>query len=152
MGMLSRFVFLELIIHFRVPASVKGRWVRASRAAGLKLTDYVVQAVEAYMQQQVARIVIPDALDFSALKLRRDTDGMVSFDMSVIERVCKESGIPIEAFLESSEDNLAALVMGWYQAHIEKGGDTDSVAEDLISEVRAEDAAGQNYSHAPGQA
>ena len=32
------------------------------------------------------------------------------------------------------------------------GGGRDPVAEDLIAEVRAEDAAGQHYSHAPGRA
>ena len=40
----------------------------------------------------------------------------------------------------------------WYSAHRAAGGAPDHVAEDLLSEVRAEDAAGQPYSHQPGRA
>jgi len=32
------------------PAATKGRWVRASRAAGMRLTEWIVDAVEAHMQ------------------------------------------------------------------------------------------------------
>lgn len=39
------------LVHLRVPASMKGRWVQASRAKGMRLTDYIVQAVE----RQIAR-------------------------------------------------------------------------------------------------
>ncbi len=45
----------DSLIHLRVPAATKGRWVRASRAAGQRLTDYITCAVEAYMQQQLDR-------------------------------------------------------------------------------------------------
>ena len=38
------------------------------------------------------------------------------------------------------------------RAHRAAGGDADPVAEDLLAEVRAEDAAGQLYSHKPGRA
>ena len=52
-------------IHLSVPAATKGRWVRASRAAGLRLTDYIFNAGEAYMQQQLTEIAIPDDVSFS---------------------------------------------------------------------------------------
>ena len=42
------------------------------------------------------------------------------------------------------------VLRGKHGDHI--GGERDAVADDLIAEVRAEDAAGQPYSHAPGQA
>ena len=34
-------------IHLRVPAETKGRWVRQSREEGKKLTDWIVEKVEA---------------------------------------------------------------------------------------------------------
>ncbi|WP_288076579.1 hypothetical protein [Pseudomonas sp.] len=143
----------ELVpIHLRVPAATKGRWVRASRAAGMRLTDYITSAVEAYMQQQLARVAIPDGLDFSDLKLAREPDGSVSFDWRVIERICAASGLPVELLSDSTEDNVAGLLIGWYQAHRQRGGVVDPVAEDLMGEVLAEDVAGQHASHAPGRA
>lgn len=36
----------EAVIHIRVPADQKGRWVRASRAEGKKLSDWIVERVE----------------------------------------------------------------------------------------------------------
>lgn len=41
---------MDALIHLRVPAATKGRWVRASRAADQRLSDYITCAVEAYMQ------------------------------------------------------------------------------------------------------
>ena len=142
----------ESLIHLRVPASVKGRWVRASRAAGLRLTDYITSAVETYMQQQLTRVAIPEGLDFADLRLARDADGAVSFDWSVIERICQASNLPVELLRDGPEDNVAGLITHWYMAHRQRGGAVDPVAEDLIAEVRAEDAAGQHVSHAPGRA
>lgn len=104
------------------------------------------------MQQQIAKICIPDDLSFSDLRLARDTDGAVSFDWAVIERICQASGMPVELLREGPEDNVAGLLIGWYCAHRERGGAADPVAEDLLAEVRAEDAAGHAYSHAPGRA
>jgi len=37
----------DALIHLRVPAATKARWVRESRSAGLRLTGWVVAAVEA---------------------------------------------------------------------------------------------------------
>ncbi|AQZ95447.1 hypothetical protein BVH74_12110 [Halopseudomonas phragmitis] len=142
----------ESLIHLRVPAATKGRWVRASRAVGLRLTDYITQAVEAYMQQQLTRVAIPDDIEFSDLKLARDPDGAVSFDWAVIERICHASGLPLEMMRDAPEDNVASLIIGWYQAHRADGGAADPVADDLIAEAMAEDAAGQQFSHQPGRA
>lgn len=142
----------DATIHLRVPAATKGRWVRASRAAGQRLGDYITSAVEAYMQQQLARVAIPDDLEFADLRLARDADGAVSFDWAVIERICLASNMPVELLREGPEDNVSSLLIGWYCAHRERGGSVDPVAEDLLAEVRAEDAAGQAFSHAPGRA
>lgn len=140
------------LIHLRVPAATKGRWVRASRAAGMRLTDWIINAVEAHMQQQMARVVIPDDLTFSDLKLARDPDGAVSFEWAVIERICEASGLPVEVLRDGPEDNVGGLITTWYRAHRQHGGEPDPVAEDLIAEVLIEDAAGQPFSHQPGRA
>ena len=75
-----------LPIHLNVPAATKGRWVRASRAAGRRLSDFIVDAVEAYMQQQLTKIAIPDDVSFSDLHLARDPDGGISLDWAPIGR------------------------------------------------------------------
>ena len=142
----------DSLIHLRVPAAVKGRWVRASRSAGMKLTDYIVDAVEAYMQQQMTRITIPNDVKFTDLKLQRDADGAVSFDWTPIERICRASGLDAALLRDGAEDNVSALIMGWYRAHIDAGGERDAVQDDLIAEAITEDAAGQHYSHEPGRA
>lgn len=50
----------DSLIHLRVPAATKARWVRASRSAGMRLTDWITEAVETQMQQQLTKITIPD--------------------------------------------------------------------------------------------
>lgn len=37
----------DAFVHLRVPAGTKARWVRESRAAGMRLTEWLVQRVEA---------------------------------------------------------------------------------------------------------
>lgn len=104
------------------------------------------------MQQQLTRLAIPDDIDFAALHLARDADGAVSFDWAVIERICRANNLPVELLREGPEDNLAGLLIGWYSAHRNAGGAPDAVAEDLLAEVQAEDAAGQAFSYEPGRA
>ena len=142
----------DALSHLRVPAATKARWVRESRAAGMRLTDWIVQRVEAQPMENT-KISIPLGMSFSELRLERaPKTGDVSFDTSVIERIEAESGLPVGFFMGQHEDALAALITTWYSAHRAAGGDSDPVAEDLIAEVQAEDAAGQHYSHAPGMA
>ena len=143
----------DALIHLRVPASLKARWVRESRAAGMRLTDWIVSKVEAQPMHKSTPISIPIGMSFSALRLARDPQtGDVSFDTSVIERIERESGLPAGFFMEQHEDAVAGLITTWYSAHRAAGGAPDPVADDLLAEVRAEDAAGQHYSHAPGKA
>lgn len=40
----------DSLVHLRIPAGTKARWVRSSRAAGMRLTDWIVDAVEAHRQ------------------------------------------------------------------------------------------------------
>ncbi len=98
------------------------------------------------------RIQIPDDLHFADLRLGRKTDnGNITFSIEIIERVCAASGIDTELVL-SCEDNVSELIVGWYAAARQAGEPPDPVAEELLAEVRAEDTAGQSYSHQPGRA
>lgn len=143
----------DALIHLRVPAATKARWVRESRAAGMRLTDWIVSKVEAQPMKQITPISIPHGMVFADLRLARDPQtGDVSFDTVVIERIEAESSLPAGFFMSQDEDALASLLTAWYSAHRAGGGAVDQVAEDLLSEVRAEDMAGQRYSHAPGRA
>lgn len=54
----------ESLIHLRVSAARKGRWVRASRAAGMRLSGWGIHAVEAQMQQ-LTRLAIHDEIHFA---------------------------------------------------------------------------------------
>ena len=143
----------DAFVHMRVPASLKARWVRESRAAGMRLTDWIVQRVEAQPMKQITPISIPAGMVFADLRLARAPQtGNVSFDTAVIERIEAESSLPAGFFMSQDEDALASLITTWYERHIAAGGARDPVADDLIAAVRAEDVAGQRYSHAPGRA
>ncbi len=37
------------VIHISVPRAIKARWVKASQARGLKLTDWIIERIEARM-------------------------------------------------------------------------------------------------------
>ncbi len=144
----------ETLIHLRVPASLKARWVRESRAEGIRLTEWIVQRVESTSMNKPTptTLEIPEGLRFSELKLAHDADGNVSFNWAPIERICRANSLDIALFQCGPEDNLAAMLTAWYRAHLAAGGRPDPVYEDLIGEVRFEDGAGQITSHAPGRA
>jgi len=118
----------------------------------MKLSDWLVERVEAQPMKKLVAIVIPDDVPFSALKLARDADGAVSFDWAPIERICAASGLDVGLLRDQPEDALAEVLTVWYRQHLAAGGAPDPVYVDLIGEVAAEDAAGQPYSHAPGRA
>jgi len=143
----------DSLIHLRVPAATKARWVRASRAASLRLTDWIVQRVEAAtMPQQQTSIVVPEGTEFSSLRLARDPSGDVSFDLAAIVRIEQASGLPEGFFMAQPEGALAGLIVHWYNIHRASGGAPDPVADDLIAEARIEDERGGGISHQPGRA
>lgn len=143
----------DALIHLRVPAELKARWVRESRAAGMRLTDWIVQRVEAQQMKKITPIAIPDGLTFADLRLARNPKtGDVSFDTAIIERIEAASGLPTGFFMGQPEDAVAELITAWYAHHIAAGGARDAVADELLAEVRAEDNAGQPYSHKAGLA
>lgn len=96
------------------------------------------------------RIQIPDGLDFADLELTREADGSVTFNLDVIEHIREASGLPADAF--DDENDLASLIIGWYTAHLELGGEPNEAADELIAEAAAEEGAGQPFSLPPGRA
>lgn len=143
----------DALIHLRVPAATKAAWVRESRAAGMRLTDWIVARVERPMPQPKAiAISIPVDLSFSALQLSRTPDGEIEFDWEPIRVICEASGIPVETFSESDEDAVTGLLVQWYRHHLAAGGEPDAVMADMIAETGIEDAHGQHVSHQPGRA
>jgi len=129
----------DSIIHLRVPDVLKARWVRASRTAGMRLTDWIVQHVEAAMSNSLP--------PFAALGYAREPDGDLSFDQAAIEQAASALGLPID-----TEDQVCALIVVWYQIALDRGEPADPVAEDLRAEMRAEDERGAGVSHTPGRA
>lgn len=95
---------------------------------------------------------IPDDLEFSALELKRDPDGAVSFRWDVIERLCVDSGIDPAIFKDGPEDNVSQLIVAWYREHLARGGARDAVQDDLIAEAADEDDFGAGLSYEPGRA
>ena len=73
----------ESLIHLRVPAATKGRWVRASRAAGMRLTDWITSKVEKEMARQTYKgldgVVIECDLSQASSLVRYSTDGGQTF-------------------------------------------------------------------------
>jgi len=107
--------------------------------------------MEEVVKMKLVRVRIPDSLQFSDLQLTRDADGMVSFDWSPIEQICTASALDVTDFRDGPEDNVAGLIIQWYQMQRQYGGPTDPVAEDIIAETRLEDERG-SPSHTPGRA
>ncbi len=92
------------------------------------------------MEQRKAKVVIPENLSFSDLGLKRLDTGKIEFDWNVIKQICESSeGLPLEHLEEGPEDNVVGLILGWYMVIRENGGESDPVAEELVSEVMKED-------------
>ena len=140
------------LIHLNVPKALKGRWVQASRSEGKKLSDWIIDIVEQHMEQRLVNISIPDDLNFKDLKLGIEADGSYSFDLKVIERICKESNLPLSMITDAPEDNVASLIIRWYELHLQHGGEPDPVMAHSLDEVLAEEKAGQSFSYPAGQA
>lgn len=104
------------------------------------------------MGKNLLQISIPNKVNFADLKLARDSEGTLSFDVATIEAICAASGIESEVFMETHEDNVAGLIIGWYQAHIANGGEPDATAEDLMLEAKLEDQYGGGFSLPAGRA
>jgi hypothetical protein len=54
--------------------------------------------------------------------------------------------------VEIPQPLVGLLIAAWYEAHISQGGTPDLVQEDLIEEMRVEEAHGGGFTYPPGHA
>ena len=101
---------------------------------------------------RVIPIIIPASIAFADLLLSRTPTGSIKFDWRPIDLICEASAIDQAIFRDNSEDNVAGLIVAWYEIAIANGEPADPTAEDLIAETRLEDAKGGGISHPPGTA
>lgn len=85
-------------------------------------------------------LIIPDNVGFSDLKLSLAPDGSLEFDTEPLNKICSASGIDASNL---EDEQVMVLILKWYAMHIKAGGAADAVAEDMLGEVCAEDATGQ---------
>lgn len=77
------------------------------------------------------RIVVPEDLEFSQLQLRVGRSGEIQMEREPLRRVCEASGVDPELFFSTgSEQNLAHLILGWYQVHLARGGRPNAILEE----------------------
>jgi|CXWL01.1.fsa_nt_gi hypothetical protein len=97
------------------------------------------------MSKKLLGVKIPEHLRFADLQLARDPiTRAVSFNWDPIEAICRASDIDIAIMRDGPEDNVSCLIVVWYAFHRETGGDQDPIQEQLLREVRREDASPYN--------
>ena len=101
----------EALVHLRIPAELKARWVRESRAAGMRLTDWITSKVEKEMARQtypssLDDVVIECDLDQAASPVRYSTDGGRTFRATPYQ----------VADGRHDADRIAELVNDWLDA------------------------------------
>lgn len=104
------------------------------------------------MEKIPVRFAIPDSISFEALRLKRENNGDISFDIGVLERIMDANNIPHDSFFSQGEDAVMGFILHWYRAHCQHGGKNDPVMDDIFAEVKIEDQAGQHFSLKPGRA
>jgi hypothetical protein len=97
------------------------------------------------------KLYITDDVSFSDLRLTREPDGDLAFDVEPILKICAASGVDHDVFLRGPEANLAELFFGWYMEHLARCGERDAVMDDLITETEMEDRFGGGLSFRPGR-
>ena len=140
------------LVVIRATRLQRERWGALARAQGRALKHWILDTLDAEVERSMMKITIPANLPFSALRLGRAEDGSVLFSRDAVKQVARASGLPVQFFLNTDENNVASLIVAWYQVHRQHGGEPNPVADDLIAEVAFEDATGQSYSLSAGRA
>ena len=61
----------DALIHLRVPAATKARWVRESRAAGMRLTDWIVARIDGQKGKTMIQYTIKPMSTSLMLRLKK---------------------------------------------------------------------------------
>ncbi len=104
------------------------------------------------MSKETVQLTIPPDVDISDLELEFVDGTNLRFNWAPIHRICEASNFPFENFTEKQDDNVSALLHGWYELHINNGGEPDPVAEFILAEVKAMKRIGQKVQFFPGHA
>lgn len=79
--------------------------------------------------------------DFARLQLARDPrTGSISYSRDTVAGILRDRDMA--AAILDDEDAISELLIGWYVAHRNAGGDANIVMDQLIAEVLAEDQFG----------
>ena len=84
------------------------------------------------------KLIIPSHLKFADLALTRsETTGCVSFNWDPIEAICQASNLDIALLMEGPEENIAGLLIIWYELALSRGEPTNLVQEQIRAVVDA---------------
>ena len=85
----------DALIHLRVSPALKGRWARESRAAGMRLTDWIVARVDG---QKGGVIMAQVAIQVDGeITVGTVVQGAATEGETVTVELHDENGMPIEA-------------------------------------------------------
>lgn len=102
----------DALIHLRVPAATKARWVRESRAAGMRLTDWIVARIDG----QKGKIMIQHTIRPSVLTVdtraaadacnRELASAGDTFDRSAVEKKLAECAPSLREWLTIEAEEI----------------------------------------------
>lgn len=74
---------------------------------------------------------LPEGYSFTDLELRRCDDNAIDLDMQLVRRVCQLNGLDFEKVCANPGPVVTTILTVWYKAHLDEGGDPDSIMEDF---------------------
>ena len=102
------------LIHLRVPAATKARWVRESRAAGMRLTDWIVARIDGQKGKTMIQYTIrPSVLTVDTRAAadacnRELASAGDTFDRSAVEKKLDECALSLREWLTVDAEDVEA--------------------------------------------
>jgi hypothetical protein len=78
---------------------------------------------------------VPDAVPFTALKLRRLSVRVVRVDFQVLRQAWLERGYTADELREADAKRLCGFIGRWYLEHVGAGGSGSSEQDDLVDDM-----------------
>ncbi|MCW8806519.1 MAG: hypothetical protein OQK79_00230 [Rhodanobacter sp.] len=89
------------------------------------------------MKSTEIHIAIPEGVCFADLRLTRLSNGGVSFDVGVFQRVCDMSSLDFEQVRSGPPWVACGIIAAWYRAARQTGEPMDLVPEQIAAESNA---------------
>jgi hypothetical protein len=104
-------------------------------------------------ENTLAKLFIPDGLDFKDLQLERDKDGGdLWFNVDPLAIFCKANNLDLDKLFDDDEEAVTDVLCRWYQLHLAQGGAIDMVTSGLFAEIMAGETYGEaNVMHGQTQ-